>query len=256
MFGASGKAVFIDQDWLNAVWVSASLPTTKEQADVFVNYIGSTVEAPGEWTTCDPQQLTGLLGTIDSPIRGQTRGCFYIITYVQQKQLIERSNLVEASYRLTFNGWERFDELRRGTIDSKIAFMAMGYNKSDAEAAFPQFVQAVLETGFDLRRPDQDPKAGLIDNRIRVDIRAAKFLVADLSDDNRGAYWEAGFAEGLNKKVYYTCESDKYSKDKTHFDTEHHFTIRWSLENMKAALEELKAAIRNDFPAEAVLSDM
>jgi hypothetical protein len=158
-------------------------------------------------------------------------------------------------YRLTFAGWERFAELRRGTIDSRIAFMAMGYDKSHAEIAFPEFVRAVDQTGFELRRSEQTPQAGLINNRMRVQIRAAKFVVADLTDDNRGAYWEAGFAEGLNKKVYYTCELAKFSTVRTHFDTEHHFAIKWSLDDLKNPTEELKAAIRNDFPAEAVQSD-
>lgn len=90
---------------------------------------------------------------------------------------------------------------------------------------------------------------------MRVEIRSAKFLIADLTDENRGAYWEAGFAEGFGKKVYYTCEASKFEEAKTHFDTEHLFTIKWSPDNMPAALDELKSAIRNDFPTDAEQSD-
>jgi len=49
---------------------------------------------------------------------------------------------------------------------------------------------------------------------MRVEIRSAKFLVADLTDENRGAYWEAGFGEGLGKKVYYTCEASNSTRPK------------------------------------------
>jgi nucleoside 2-deoxyribosyltransferase len=98
--------------------------------------------------------------------------------------------------------------------------MAMGYGNAHVDRAFSGFIGAVAQTGFELRRLDQKPKAGLIDLRMRVEIRSAKFLVADLTDENRGAYWEAGFAEGLGKKVYYTCEASKFDKAKTHFDTE------------------------------------
>jgi nucleoside 2-deoxyribosyltransferase len=90
---------------------------------------------------------------------------------------------------------------------------------------------------------------------MRVEIRAAKFLVGDLTDDNRGAYWEAGFAEGLGKNVYYTCEGAKFDKVKTHFDTEHLLTIKWIPNNFAGAVDELKSAIRNDFPTEAKQSD-
>ena len=40
-----------------------------------------------------------------------------------------------------------------------------------------------------------------VDAVIEHEIRACRFLIADLSDDNAGAYWEAGFAEGLGKPV-------------------------------------------------------
>ena len=95
----------------------------------------------------------------------------------------------------------------------------------------------------------------MIDLRMRVEIRSAKFLVADLTDENRGAYWEAGFAEGLGKKVCYTCEGSKFDKVKTHFDTEHLLTVKWTADNMAPALDGLKSAIRNDFPTDAVQLD-
>ena len=157
--------------------------------------------------------------------------------------------------RLTFSGWERLDQLQRQSVESRFAFMAMDYNNGAVDRAFATFVDAVDKTGFELRRLDQKPKAGLIDLRMRVEIRGAKFLVADLTDENRGSYWEAGFAEGLGKKVYYTCEQTKFDNVKTHFDTEHLLTIRWSDRNFAAAVDELKSAIRNDFPIEAKQSD-
>ena len=59
------------------------------------------------------------------------------------------------------------------------------------------------------------PKAGLIDDRLRVEIRTSRFLIADLTHENAGAYWEAGFAEGLGKPVIYTCEKSKFDTAKT-----------------------------------------
>src|SRR5207245_2489747 len=100
------------------------------------------------------------------------------------------------------------------------------------------------------------PSSGLIDNRMRVDIRTAKFLVCDLTDENRGAYWEAGFAEGTGKPVFYTCEGKKFDSVRPHFDTEHLFTVKWDLADPTSAAEELKAAIRNEFPADAIPPDL
>jgi nucleoside 2-deoxyribosyltransferase len=63
----------------------------------------------------------------------------------------------------------------------------------------------VAATGFILRRLDDEPKAGLIDDRMRAEIQASRFVIVDLTHMNRGAYWEAGYAEGLGKPVIYTC---------------------------------------------------
>ena len=76
------------------------------------------------------------------------------------------------------------------------------------------FKPSVKQAGFDLIKLDDEPKAGLIDDRLRVEIQSSQFLIADLSHDNPGAYWEAGYAEGLGKPVIYTCEKAKFEKKK------------------------------------------
>ena len=215
---------------------------------------------PGIRIPCNPRTITAftaILGTADDPTKGETSGFSYVVAGLRDNGLIEERPEPGAgfSYRLAFPGWRRLDELQRHSVESRIAFMAMGYNNEKVDRAFEAFVDAVEKTGFELRRLDQKPKAGLIDLRMRVEIRGAKFLVADLTDENRGAYWESGFAEGLGKKVYYTCEKMKFNKVKTHFDTEHLLTIRWSANDFTAAVNELKSAIRNDFPTEAKQSD-
>ena len=84
------------------------------------------------------------------------------------------------------------------------------------------FRKAVRQAGFELIRLDDSPPAGLIDDRLRVEIQSSDFLIADLTHDNLGAYWEVGYAEGLGKPVVYTCEKTKFDQEETHFDTNHH----------------------------------
>jgi hypothetical protein len=106
---------------------------------------------------------------------------------------------------LTFKGWRIYEELQRQSSDSRTAFMAMKFGRPRADTMFrDHFIPAVEATGFKLQRLDTRPKAGLIDARMEVDIRTARFLIADLTHGNRGAYWEAGFAHGLGKPVFYT----------------------------------------------------
>jgi hypothetical protein len=255
---AGGSGPTVTAKWLQAVWAHEKLPRPQEQADILVQFLAEGDVASGDWVQCKPQSMTAILGTADNPVRQETSGFAYVVDGLKRKGFIEErqeQGSGTSDYRLTFSGWERLDQIQRQSIESHIAFMAMGYDNADVDRAFAAFVDAVAKTGFDLRRLDQKPKAGLIDHRMRVEIRAAKFLVADLTDDNRGAYWEAGFAEGLGKNVYYTCEGAKFDKVKTHFDTEHLLTIKWIPNNFAGAVDELKSAIRNDFPTEAKQSD-
>jgi nucleoside 2-deoxyribosyltransferase len=85
------------------------------------------------------------------------------------------------------------------------------------------------EIGFDLIDMRDVPQAGIIDNLMRQQIRDAAFVLADLTHDNYGAYWEAGYAEGLGKPVIYLCEKEKFNTYKTHFDTNHSTTLLWNV---------------------------
>ena len=95
----------------------------------------------------------------------------------------------------------------------------------------------------------------MIDQKLKVQIRNSRFLIAELTNGNKGAYWEAGFSEGLGRPVIYSCEKTYFDKKKKHFDTNHLHTIIWEKGRLDAASEELKATIRATLPDEAVLED-
>jgi hypothetical protein len=153
-----------------------------------------------------------------------------------------------ASVTLTFTGWQRYEELRRGAPSGRNAFMAMQYGDPTLDHIVKDYFRpAVAQTGFALTRLDDDPKAGLIDDRLRVEIQAARFLVVDLTHGNRGAFWEAGYAEGLGKSVIYTCEKSVFQKA-SHFDTNHHLHVLWEIDDLTSAAERLKATIRATIP--------
>lgn len=160
--------------------------------------------------------------------------------------------------KLTLKGWDYFDELQIGKLNTRQAFMAMQFGNNELDEIVENiFKPAVLNTGFELKRLDDSNPAGLIDDRLRVEIRKSRFLIADLSHGNKGAYWEAGFAEGLGKEVIYTCKKEVFDdeKNKPHFDTNHHLTIVWDPRNLTKAGEQIKACIRATFPEDAELED-
>jgi hypothetical protein len=140
------------------------------------------------------------------------------------------------------------------------AFMAMRYSDEMHRVFRDHLVPAVKETGFDLRTANgpQQP-AGSIDDRMRVEIRTSRFLVCDISDGNRGAYWEAGFAEGLGRPVFYVCRADVLRDpahpNHPHFDTRQSLIVPWDPADMAPGMLKLKQAIRATLPEMAKLED-
>jgi nucleoside 2-deoxyribosyltransferase len=134
--------------------------------------------------------------------------------------------------------------------------MAMQFGEADLNAVVDTcFRRAVARTGFELRLATDRQPAGIIDDQMRVAIRTARFVLADLTHQNSGAYWEAGFAEGLGKLVIYTCREQEWSEHRAHFDTNHPVTIKWRADDLAAAAEGLVNTIRATLPEEATMTD-
>ncbi len=154
-------------------------------------------------------------------------------------------------------GWTYFAELSRRVVASRTAFMAMKFNEPTMDRILTScFKPAAERAGFTLRPVNENQPAGLIDDQIRAAIRTARFIVADLSHESNGAYFEAGFAEGLGLPVIYTCEAQKFLANQTHFDTNHMHTITWSEDKLEEAGRQLTAMIRNTLPGEAKMTDI
>jgi predicted RNA-binding Zn-ribbon protein involved in translation (DUF1610 family) len=237
--------------------LKTKLPNPSRQADNFILWLGENLPGPGERITIDGLTYQSIIGA-KSP-----KGFALVVDHLFEKGLLVGNiskNLDrtpgQASVTLSMEGWDCFEELQRSAKDSRKAFMAMKFGDETLNRIVEDtFKPAVEETGFQLLRLDDLPRAGLIDDRLRVEIRTSRFLIADLTHENAGAYWEAGFAEGLGKPVFYSCEKTKFEKQKTHFDTNHHLTVIWDAENPKEVARNLKATIRATLPDEAKLTD-
>ena len=147
---------------------------------------------------------------------------------------------------LTLAGWERYEQEKRGEFEGNFGFIAMQFD----DPGLDDFVQDVVKPavkngiGYDLVDMRDVAQAGVIDNIMRVQIRDSAFVIADLTHDNHGAYWEAGYAEGLGKPVVYICERTKFERDGSHFDTNHCTTIPWSRDDPERFGRELIATLR------------
>lgn len=146
---------------------------------------------------------------------------------------------------LTLEGWDRYEEEKRGSFSSNTAFIAMQFNDTQLDEFVNKVIKpATTEMGYELVDMRDVARAGVIDNIMRTQIRDSAFVIVDLTHDNSGAYWEAGYAEGLGKPVIYICEKTKFEEASTHFDTNHCTTVPWSSDDPDGFRRELIATLR------------
>jgi len=253
-----GQRPEIDQKHLQAILCEQSLPSVSEQTNSLLLWLGDELSSLGTPAARvqlqnSRRRLTALLGAAPQP---ENEGLHYLLQELAERKLIFPATTFLDAAGLTFDGWQKYEDLKRARTESRLAFMAMPFKGDLFNRLFAVFKVAVAQTGFDLRRIDDRPPAGLIDNRLRVEIRKSRFMVCELTNENAGAYWEGGFAEGLGRPVIYSCEKSYFEREKTHFDANHSHTVRWEeSDNFQDGAEQLKATIRATLPGEAKLVD-
>lgn len=241
-----------------AILKNTALPGAAAQLNNFVLFMAGELPEPGATMTRSSADIKAVIGSISD------QGAEWVVRqamdlgYVTRPEGIDKQKFLLYYATLTMKGWMRAEELSVEVANSKRAFMAMKFGDPELDRVFEECLKpAAKRAGFDLVRLDDAPRAGLIDDRLRLEIRTSRFLIADLSHANAGAYWEAGMAEGLGKPVIYTCRQSVFDDPKTkpHFDTNHYLSIQWDSSDLNAVAERLVNTIRVTLPSEAILVD-
>ncbi len=132
------------------------------------------------------------------------------------------------------------------SMPHRYGFLAMQFDTPETEKLASEHIKPVISRtlGYEVYDLRNVAKAGIIDEIMRTTIASSKFVIADLTYDNNGAYWEAGFAEGIGLPVIYICEREKFERTKTHFDTNHLTTVLWSMNDTDQFEIELAETLR------------
>ena len=125
----------------------------------------------------------------------------------------------------------------RRNENSTIGFCAMWFNDKVAPLWTDVIEPAIREAGYQPLRIDEKPHNNRIEDEIIATIRGARFVVADLTGNRGGVYYEAGFAHGLGLDVIFMCRKGV----RRHFDIEHYNTLFWKVD----ALEDAQARLKN-----------
>ena len=139
-------------------------------------------------------------------------------------------------YHITARGFERAETLLTTNLESRKVFVAMQFSKPNVMAELQYAIKPACEAcGFEaFITSDNEYNSGIIDEIISQ-IRQSKFVIADLTYANNGAYYEAGYSTALGREVIHCCKeswlmergADGVLRNKLHFDVAHLNVIIW-----------------------------
>ncbi len=245
---ASSTIPKLDSYWVEKLIVQPNYPPPAQQAVNAIRKIGDIVNRTGEPWRSLPENFFVWIGSPNPKFalsivsELDRRG---LVTGVQMQVLEPPGNFLEVS--LTLSGWETYEAEQRGKKSGSYGFMALKFGDQELDRLLIGVLKpSIKDLGFELFDMRDVARTGVIDIIMRERIRDSAFVVADLSHDNLGAYWEAGYAEGLGKPVLYLCEHGKFEHSKTHFDTSHCTTVTWGGNKSETDfVVEFKATLRN-----------
>lgn len=221
------------------------LPLASEQARNIIRFIGLHERQSGDALDNAPDHFPASIGAIN-------RQCALVLVGDLKKQgkltatdVGDKSGPDWAEMRLTLDGWNQYESIATGRQPGKHGFIALKFGDTELDNFVAKHVRPATEAlGYPLEDMRIAARAGVIDDLMRQHIRDAAFVLADLTHQNLGAYWEAGYAEGLGKPTIYLCRSDVFSPEHVHFDTNHCTTVKWSVDSTDKFKAELTAVLR------------
>lgn len=244
----------ITSEVLDSFRSNVSLPNRAEQAMNIIQFIGDEVSrSGGEAVKQLPVGFHAIIGARD-------RDAAIRLTKELVKHQRLTANLSGAAgidpatgrpfssvsdIDLSLDEWNQYEAKKREGFDENYGFLAMKFDDPDLDLFVKKVVKPAVKEkiGYDLVDMRDRKKAGILDEIMRGRIRDAKFVIVDLTHDNSGAYWEAGYAEGLDKPVIYICEKEKFERCGTHFNTNHCATVLWSRDDDEGFRQELTEII-------------
>ncbi len=147
------------------------------------------------------------------------------------------------TYKISSKGLQRIEELSRDGNTLIQGFIAMSFDKELTYIA-EAIKTAIKESNYFPMIINEKEHNNQIVPEIMHEIDNSRFLVMDVTKQNFGAYYEAGYALGKGKQVIVCCKKEVFdnSESKPHFDIAQKSIVVWNDE--KDLVEKLKKRIR------------
>ena len=194
-----------------------------------------------ERKTTFPGQEVAIVTHFDYPLAwaaGEDELCYLLRSLAERGFLVRTDGTAQFAHALTYAvqitaaGWGYLDDHSRAGVISDQVFVAMSF-AAELKPAWENGIRpALVRAGFRAYRVDSSPHIDRIDTKIITEIRNSRFLVADVTQQRPGVYFEAGFALGLGLPVFWCVR--KGDLDNVHFDTRQYNHIVWETEEQLA----------------------
>lgn len=181
-------------------------------------------------TFTDGQLLSALFikrynkDSIETSLNERNLQLKFILTYLEDNSYIK--SIDQNNIMLLPNALSRIDKLQKDiALNSKYVFVAMSFAPEMSEVRLA-IRSAIEQSGYIPRIMDEIEHNHQIVPEMLYEIRNSRFVIAELTGHNNGAYFEAGYALGLGKEVVHICKKDVFGTD-GHFDVKQVNTILW-----------------------------
>ena len=172
----------------------------------------------GQQFRCSHEELTSMLFTkrfFDSDIQQERRiediQNSEMLNYLSSKNYIWHRSTGIGPYDLKLlpDGLSRIDHVQAEKSNGRTVFVAMRFGDETIDTR-KAIRKGIVSAGYSPVFIDEVKHGEQIIPVMLRQIQEARMLVIDVSIPNYGAYYEAGFAQGLNKKVLFCCNKDVF----------------------------------------------
>ena len=199
--------------------------TFSEKVDMVLLGLAKLSKYDGDSVVISEYNMYSLL-FVDVDCDKPREQCSFLREYLTSQKYIEKS---EFYFCVLPDGLMRIDELQKNQINNKNVFIAMSFSE-DMKPIKEKIKEAITSSGYIPRIMDEIEHNNQIVPEMLFEIRNSKFLIAELTEHNNGAYFEEGYALGLEKEIIQLCRKDRFGKD-GHFDVKQINTVLWESED-------------------------
>ena len=188
-----------------------------------------------------------LVPAFDFPLAWASREeelLYYLESLIERKLLISQDEINGSPLTvvITADGWDYLEKIGKSRANLTQAFVAMSFSKAMRPIWEQAIKPAITRAGYQAYRVDAEPHVDRIDVKIISEIRASRFVVAEVTEQKHGVYFEAGYALALGLPVFWCVRQDDLPN--VHFDTRQYNYIVWDKEaDLEAKLYEFICAI-------------